>query len=909
MFPRLLVPLLLLLLLLLVAASRAVDVPAVLARAAGLTDPYDLAEAAFALSEDGEVGAAIPLLRRAVKAAPGQMPAEAIGQLSYNLAYSLQQVAEYAEAGALFESVAASTGMGDAWVKAAQCAKDGGNPGRAAGLLERASKAFGGRNPNVFLYLGDTLNNLKRFKDAEAAYRAGLKALRASLPNGRLDAESLALAVKLHHALGDTLLNVHGHAQALEQYAAALRLAPDDAELASSAWLVGADLALWGGWEERADGVVAAAAAAVRGRGAVSPLSPYEGLFFDLPHRLRRDISESWSARLVDQARKAFGGGAAAAGPAGAGSSSPPHILLRRRADGSRPPLRLGYISRRFEDYPGTHLMLGMFARHPSARVRCFASGADDQSEERSLVASSCDAFDDVSSLTPERVADRVRAGAVDVLVDYDGLHDFNNAEFLAQRPAPVQVTFLGFAGTTGQGQRLKRVVGTVPVNASLNAVDFFAADVVTAPPELAHEMFSEGLLYLPGSYQPQDPEQPMDGGEGEGQLTTTRPRAAGPSSPTSPASWRAERVRLRSREGLPEAAPGPRTREDLVADEDAPIETGLCGAKIRIEVPAGVGEVPASLSAHSPVEQPPAQDVNDPLPVVFTCFNRWHKIDPAIYRSWMNILARSSPSSVLWLYGGGEEEDNGDAAVGEPSLRSWQRAVPLRNATSAAALPPSVCAAGVSRPSATSSFYALASTLSRLPESERRLLHLRHLHREAAAAGVHPSRVRFAARAPRARHLRRHYAADILLDTRVYGAHTTAADGLFTGLPVVTLLGSGFASRVGASLLRAAAASAPAADSTAAFSHMEYETVAAQLGGDDAAALAVRTALRAQIEDGVGRAVGRAVGGGEGERASGIPPLFDAVAYTAAFEAGMLAVAEAEGAERGRYGAVVVGA
>ena len=101
---RALVLVLLPLLLVLLAAgpsSAVVDVPAILSRASGLTDPYDLAEAAFALSEAGEVGAAVPLLRRAVKAAPGQMPAEAVGQLQYNLAYSLQQVAEYAEAGAL----------------------------------------------------------------------------------------------------------------------------------------------------------------------------------------------------------------------------------------------------------------------------------------------------------------------------------------------------------------------------------------------------------------------------------------------------------------------------------------------------------------------------------------------------------------------------------------------------------------------------------------------------------------------------------------------------------------------------------------------------------------------------------------------------------------------------------------
>ena len=78
------------------------------------------------------------------------------------------------------------------------------------------------------------------------------------------------------------------------------------------------------------------------------------------------------------------------------------------------------------------------------------------------------------------------------------------------------------------------------------------------------------------------------------------------------------------------------------------------------------------------------------------------------------------------------------------------------------------------------------------------------NLRREAAARGIAPQRLVFARRLPNAEHLARHRCADLFLDTLPYGAHTTASDALWAGLPVLTCLGETFAGRVGASLLNA---------------------------------------------------------------------------------------------------------
>lgn len=80
-----------------------------------------------------------------------------------------------------------------------------------------------------------------------------------------------------------------------------------------------------------------------------------------------------------------------------------------------------------------------------------------------------------------------------------------------------------------------------------------------------------------------------------------------------------------------------------------------------------------------------------------------------------------------------------------------------------------------------------------------------KNLKREAGDRGIDPDRIVFAQRMPKiSDHLSRIRLADLFLDTLPYNAHATANDALWAGLPLVTLMGDSFASRVAASLLRA---------------------------------------------------------------------------------------------------------
>jgi predicted O-linked N-acetylglucosamine transferase (SPINDLY family) len=112
----------------------------------------------------------------------------------------------------------------------------------------------------------------------------------------------------------------------------------------------------------------------------------------------------------------------------------------------------------------------------------------------------------------------------------------------------------------------------------------------------------------------------------------------------------------------------------------------------------------------------------------------------------------------------------------------------------------------------------------------------------QAQSRGIEPSRLHFAGRMPSfARHLGRQAEADLFLDTWPYNAHATASDALLAGLPVVTLRGDSFVSRVSASFL-----SKLGLDELIASDLKQYEAIALALASDRGRLAAVKQRLAA---------------------------------------------------------------
>lgn len=113
------------------------------------------------------------------------------------------------------------------------------------------------------------------------------------------------------------------------------------------------------------------------------------------------------------------------------------------------------------------------------------------------------------------------------------------------------------------------------------------------------------------------------------------------------------------------------------------------------------------------------------------------------------------------------------------------------------------------------------------------------NLRREAAARGIDPSRLVFAPKLPPAQHLARYRIADLFIDTFPVGAHTTASDALWAGLPVLALVGESFISRVAGSLLHATGLS-----ELVTYSLKEYEALALALANNPSQVSALRQRL-----------------------------------------------------------------
>jgi protein O-GlcNAc transferase len=151
--------------------------------------------------------------------------------------------------------------------------------------------------------------------------------------------------------------------------------------------------------------------------------------------------------------------------------------------------IRVAYLSNNFKNHPTAHLIQGMFRHHNRDKfeVYCYSYGEDDNSCYRSKIKKNCDQFIDVRTMSHTVAARRIYDDGVDILVDLVGYMKANRLCIPALRPAPIQVRWLGLAGTTGA-----------------DFFDYLIADALVVPEGQA-PFYSEKLVHMPHCYQIND--------------------------------------------------------------------------------------------------------------------------------------------------------------------------------------------------------------------------------------------------------------------------------------------------------------------------------------------------------------------------------------------------------------------
>ncbi|MGA9829092.1 MAG: tetratricopeptide repeat protein [Rhodanobacteraceae bacterium] len=304
-----------------------------------------------------------------------------------------------------------------------------------------------------WLLLGHVLAAQRRYADAQAAYG---NAARADAGDARFAYQIGLMAEEQDHL-----------DEAVDAYQRALELSPGfDAALGQLAF-VKRRLCDW----HNLDGVSARLRARARAGSPdiapfaflAEPSTPAEQLLAASSMAMRID-----AAMAAERARLALAA----------------HPCLSPDA-----PLRVGFVSNGFGEHPTGLLTVALFEalRGGSIETHLFATTADDGRTISRRLHRAC-RWHEVADQSPTTVAAAVHAAQIEILIDLRVWADGGMAEMFALRPAPIQVNWLAYPGTSGAPW-----------------IDYIIADRIVLP-DAARCDFSERVGWLPRCYQPSDP-------------------------------------------------------------------------------------------------------------------------------------------------------------------------------------------------------------------------------------------------------------------------------------------------------------------------------------------------------------------------------------------------------------------
>jgi len=163
----------------------------------------------------------------------------------------------------------------------------------------------------------------------------------------------------------------------------------------------------------------------------------------------------------------------------------------QRNPDGR---IRLGYLSGEFRAHATSALMAEVWSRHDrdAFHLVAFDNGWDDGSPMRRRVEAAFDAIVPIAHLSDAEAAQCLADWDLDLLIDLNGAFGVHRQGVLARRPAPIQVSYLGYPGTLGAP-----------------CLDYLIADAIVLPAE-HYPYYDEKIVRLPHAYQPNDTTRPV---------------------------------------------------------------------------------------------------------------------------------------------------------------------------------------------------------------------------------------------------------------------------------------------------------------------------------------------------------------------------------------------------------------
>lgn len=363
----------------------------------------------------------------------------------YNLAQLLLKTGRNAEARSLLEGAVAKAPSHAGALALLGQSKVAENPAQAASLLQRAIE-LGNRSAEIYVSLGDALTELKNLFGARGAFEEAL----------RLSPRSADASVGLAE-ICKALEQPERGLQVLKQ---ALVANPDNEQIRGL--IFDALDAMWRMDEGSAFARNYVAKSAKFG----SSLCRYANLMGDLAPQEVFAVHRDWGSRFADPL----------------GATAEPHA---NRADPDR-KLRVGYVSGDFRRHSVAAFLLPLLGSHDRRQIDvCLYNnhkGKKDAVTEQLRGLS--DLWRDIDSLDDADAAALIRADAIDILIDLSGHTGGHRLQMFAHRPAPMQMSYLGYIDTTG-----------------MLAMDYRITDAIVDPPGEADRFNLEKLIRIEGGY------------------------------------------------------------------------------------------------------------------------------------------------------------------------------------------------------------------------------------------------------------------------------------------------------------------------------------------------------------------------------------------------------------------------
>jgi protein O-GlcNAc transferase len=364
------------------------------------------------------------------------------GNVSFNLRRNDEAFAAYDK------TLALQPGLAEAWLGRGNVLFDLRRHGDALSAYDRAL-AIQPALAEAWLGRGNVLFDLRRCDEALAAYDKAL----ARNPNS---AEAWA-------GRGNVFTELKRYGEAVTAYDRALALKPDLAAVAGERIHCRMQLCDWAGLAAECDDLIRSI------RAGKESASPFAFLAVSDSREEQLVCARSWVDRRYPG----------------------PNQSAWRGTRYSHDKIRVAYLSADFRQHPVAYLTVGMFEAHDRSRFETFgvSIGPNDGSDMRGRLERCFDHFMDREARGVDDIAQWLREREIDILVDLNGFTQNARPLILARRPAPVQVNYLGFAGTMGA-----------------DYLDYIVADP-TLIPASHRDGYAEKIVYLPESYMPHDDE------------------------------------------------------------------------------------------------------------------------------------------------------------------------------------------------------------------------------------------------------------------------------------------------------------------------------------------------------------------------------------------------------------------